>query len=152
EVPAKRPAERTPRDLGSRGTEPSPSPPPLVQAQLSPPPAPPPRRRLPPRGVAPPVPPPEPTPLPPPPKRPKQFIPPKCEEYGILEYLKEDALHTTMTESMPLISKWFGRVGKVLKTVPGLQGVGKAYETIADIADGLELVYELVHELNQAEA
>jgi hypothetical protein len=79
-------------------------------------------------------------------------VPPKPEEYGIIEYIKEDFLHTTMTESMPLISKWFGRVGKVLKTVPGLQGVGKAYETIGDIADGLELVYELVHELNQAEA
>lgn len=40
EVPAERPAERTPRDLGSRGTEPSLSPPPLVQAEppLSPPP------------------------------------------------------------------------------------------------------------------
>jgi hypothetical protein len=79
-------------------------------------------------------------------------VPPPREEFGIIDYIKEDFVHTTMTESMPLISKWFGRVGKVLKTVPGLQGVGKAYETIADIADGLQLVYELVHELNQAEA
>jgi hypothetical protein len=57
-----------------------------------------------------------------------------------------------MTESMPLISKWFGRVGKALQAVPGLQGVGKAYELIATIADGLNLLYELIHELNQAEA
>src|SRR5205823_784942 len=96
---------------------------------------------------------PVPTPVPTPPReRPKQFISPKPEEYGILQYIKEDLLHTTMTESMPLISKWFGRVGKVLKTVPGLQGVGKGYEIIAEFADGLQLVYELVHELKQAEA
>lgn len=139
--------ERARPELDSRGTAPDLSPPPLVEAQTSPPKPPPPRKgTVPPPG---PVPTPEPAPRP---KPPKSFVPPPPEEYGIIDYIKEDFVHTTMTESMPLISKWFGRVGKVLKTVPGLQGVGKAYEAIAGIADGLQLVYELVHELNQAEA
>jgi hypothetical protein len=73
-------------------------------------------------------------------------------DYGIVDYLRDDLTHTTMTESMPLISTWFGRVGKALEYVPGLKGVGKAYEAVGEIADGLQLVYELVHEVSQAEA
>jgi hypothetical protein len=57
-----------------------------------------------------------------------------------------------MTESLPLIAKWFGRAGKVMEYVPGLKGVAKGYEAIAEIADGLNLVYELVNELDQTEA
>lgn len=144
-----RPIERTPRDLGSRRTEPSLSPPPQVQAQVSPVK----RRRLPPVEEIKPVPP---VPSPVPTKRaPPPRVPPKGgrpEEYGIIEYMKTDFIDTTMTQSMPLISKWFGRVGKALEYVPGLKGVGKAYQAIGQIADGLQLVYELIHEVNQAEA
>jgi hypothetical protein len=143
----------SPRGTDDRGIEQPLSAPPLVQA---PPPPPPERRRRTPsrpkRG-------PEPVPSPPPPemrpvpkRRPAPLPPPQPEEYGIFEYFKHDFGPVTMKESMPLISKWFGRVGKVLQAVPGLQGVGKAYEVIGEIADGLNLLYELVHELDQAEA
>src|SRR6185503_15272014 len=43
-------------------------------------------------------------------------------------------------------------VGKGLEYVPGLKGVGKAYQGIGKAAEGLQLIYELVHELKQAEA
>ena len=36
--------------------------------------------------------------------------------------------------------------------MPGLGGIAKLYEGIAEGAEGLNLVYELVHELNQTEA
>ena len=57
-----------------------------------------------------------------------------------------------MTESMSYISKGFGGVGKILGYFPPLKGVGKAYEAIGEIAGGLNLVYELIHEISQAEA
>ena len=66
--------------------------------------------------------------------------------------MREDFVHTTMTESMPLISKWFGRAAKVLKVIPGMQGVAKIYEGIETAADGAQLIYELAHELKQSEA
>jgi hypothetical protein len=147
EVPTRTETAPAPRGTDDRGTEQPLSAPPLVQA----PPPPPPPQPLPKR--------PEPVPSPTQPelrpvpkRRPAPLPPPKPEEYGIIEYLREDFIDTTMTESMPLISNWFDRVGKVLQTVPGLQGVGKAYEAIGEIADGLNLLYELIHELNQAEA
>lgn len=150
------------------------SPPPLVKAQtakpeFSPPPLveanpwPKPKRKLmyspPPLVQADPFNPndwlPWPAPQPPVPRK-KQPMPIKPEKpdekYGILDYLKDDFIHTTMTESLPLMSEWFGRVGKGLGYVPGLQGVGKAYEAIGETAGALNLIYELVHEMNQAEA
>ena len=135
------------RGTANRGTEPPLSPPPLVKADVKPPPPPPPdekKRKK--------VEPPPPEPKPPPKKRAPLPPPPPDEEFGIIEYLKKDALPTTMKESMPLISKWFGRVGKAMQAIPGLQGVGKGYEMVADIADGLSLIYDLVNELNQADA
>jgi len=78
--------------------------------------------------------------------------PPVPDEYNIVDYLKEDFLHTTMTESMPLITSWFGTAGEIMEKVPGLQGMGRAYSGIAKVAEGLQLVYELVHELDQGQA
>src|SRR6185503_1019198 len=142
--------------VGSRGTEPSLTPPPLVQADPSPPPDdahehthPKQPRRKPFQRTDPPAPPPDPPkptqqdpPVPPSPKkRPTQLIPEKPEDYTVWDYLKEDALDTTMKESMPLISKWFGIVGKGLEYVPGLKGVGKAYQGIGKAAEGLQLIY-----------
>lgn len=66
--------------------------------------------------------------------------------------MQEEFIHTTMTESMPLISEWFGRVGGVLEKIPGLKGVGEGYQAIGAIADGLSLVYELIHEVKKADA
>lgn len=139
----------TPRGTEGRGTEARLSPPPLVQAEPPPPPPPPP----PPKRVVPTTVPPAPVSDPIPKRRPAPLPPPKPEEYGLMEYFEDGSfLRTTMTESMPLITKWFGRVGKGLQVVPGLKGVGKAYEAIAEIADGLNLLYELSVEVNQAEA
>jgi hypothetical protein len=132
------------RGTRNRGTEPALSPPPLVEA---------PKRRKPPPPAKPEqTKPSQPEPKPPPKKRAPLPSPPPEEEFGIIEYFRTDFVPTTMKDSMPLISKWFGRVGKAMQAIPGLQGVGKGYELIADIADGLNLVYELVHELNQADA
>jgi len=136
------------RGTSNRGTEPALSPPPLVQAE--PPPPPPKPKPLDTKKKK--EPPPDPTPIPPPKKRPPLPDPPPEKPYGIVEYLKEDFVHTTMTESMPLISKWFGRAAKVLEVIPGMQGVAKIYEGIETAADGAQLIYELAHELNQAEA
>jgi len=132
------------RGTSNRGTEPPYSPPPLVKADVKPPP--PPKKKI--EQVQPPPP----DPKPPPKKRPAPVPPPKPEEYGIIDYLREDFVHTTMTESAPLISKWFGRAAKVLNVIPGMQGVAKLYEGIADGFDGASLIYELAHELNQLDA
>ena len=142
EVPSRTPTPPTPRATENRGTEDSLSPPPLIPA---PPPPPPPH------------PPPPPPPHPPPPRhverqRPAPLPPPTPDEYTIIDYFREDFVDTTMKESMPLISKLFGRVGEVLQAVPGLQGVGKAYEDIGEIAEGLNLLYELIHEIPKAQA
>jgi hypothetical protein len=117
-----------------------------VKADVKPPPPPPPKKKI--EQVQPPPP----EPKPPPKKRPAPVPPPKPEEYGIIDYLREDFVHTTMTESAPLISKWFGRAAKVLNVIPGMQGVAKLYEGIADGFDGASLIYELAHELNQLDA
>lgn len=97
-----------------------------------------------------PVPPSQPRPTPR--RAPVVSVPEESLGDQIIEYMKEDFVHTTMTESMPLISKWFGRVGDVLEKIPPLSGVGKAYKMIAEIADAANLLYELVHEMKQAEA
>jgi hypothetical protein len=136
------PPERGTRD---RGTEAPLSPPPLVEAPKR-------RKPVPPPAKPEQTKPPPPDPKPPPKKRPPLPPAPPPEEYGIIEYLKEDFVHTTMTESMPLISKWFGRAAKVLEVIPGMQGVAKIYEGIETAADGAQLIYELAHELNQSEA
>jgi len=128
------------RGTRNRGTEPELSPPPLVKAQRPPPP-----KKVDPESKPP-------KPEPPPKKRPPLPDPPPEKPYGIIEYLKEDFVHTTMTESMPLISKWFGRAAKVLEVIPGMQGVAKIYEGIETAADGAQLIYELAHELKQWEA
>jgi hypothetical protein len=65
--------------------------------------------------------------------------------------MKHHFARTTMMESMPLISTGFNRVGNVLEKL-GLGGVGRAYKVIAEIADAAQLIYELVNELNQADA
>jgi hypothetical protein len=70
----------------------------------------------------------------------------------ITQYMKDDFIDTTATKSLPLISTWYRRFGKVLEYIPPLKGVGKGFEAVADIADGLQLLYELIHEVNQAEA
>ena len=140
--PPQPPPERGTRN---RGTEAPLSPPPLVKAE-KPPPPPPPKKK-----IADVKPPPS-EPKPPPKKRPPLPDPPPEKPYGIIDYIHEDLVHTTMTESMPLISKWFGGAAKVLEVIPGMQGVAKIYEGIATAADGAQLIYELVHELNQADA
>lgn len=141
----------TPRATEDRGTEYPLSAPPLVQAE----PPPPPKRvvhKIPPPPVPPPAPPP-PAPALIPRRRRAPLPPPRPEEYGLWEYFEDGSfLRTTMTESMPLISKWFGLVGKGIQVVPGLKGVGKAYEAIGEIADGLSLIYELGVGVDQAEA
>jgi hypothetical protein len=136
------------------------SPPPLVQAEPTAPPphrppSPPPPSASRPRKSVPPAPPPKDAP----PKEPKRITPvPRIniDRPGFLDelidYGKHEFLHTTMTESMPLIAKWFGRVGKALEYVPPLRGVGKGYEAIGEIAEGLQLIYELINDVNQAEA
>ena len=70
----------------------------------------------------------------------------------IIDYMRKDFFNTTMTESMPLISTWFGRAGDVMEKIPPLKGFGKAYKLIAEIADASNLLYELYHEISQAEA
>lgn len=133
------------RGTANRATEPQLSPPPLVEAERPPPPKPKEKKKkvepAPPESAK-----------PPPKKRPPPPPPSPPEEYGIIDYLKEDFVHTTMTESAPLISKWFGRAAKVLNVIPGMQGVAKLYEGIADGFDGASLIYELAHELNQLDA
>jgi len=84
--------------------------------------------------------------------RPPVHVPEESLGDRIIEYMKEHFVHTTMTESMPLISKWFGRVGDVLEKIPPLRGVGEAYKLIAEIADAANLLYELIHEMSQAQA
>lgn len=133
------------RGTANRATEPQLSPPPLVEAERPPPPKPKEKKKkvepAPPESAK-----------PPPKKRPPPPPPSPPEEYGIIDYMREDFVHTTMTESAPLISKWFGRAAKVLNVIPGMQGVAKLYEGIADGFDGASLIYELAHELNQLDA
>jgi hypothetical protein len=133
------------RGTANRATEPQLSPPPLVEAERPPPPKP--REKKKKVEPAPPE-----SAKPPPKKRPPPPPPSPPEEYGIIDYMREDFVHTTMTESAPLISEWFGRAAKVLNVIPGMQGVAKLYEGIADGFDGASLIYELAHELNQLDA
>ena len=132
------------RGTSNRGTERPLSPPPLVKADVKPPP--PPKEKI--EQVQPP--PPEPKPLPK--KRPAPVPPPKPEEYGIIDYLREDFIDTTMMESMPLIEDWFDRGSQILDLIPGMKGVAKIYKGISIAAGGGKLLYELVHELNQLDA
>jgi hypothetical protein len=131
------------RGTRNRGTEPPLSPPPLVQAERRPPPPPPP----PPDGE-------KKVELPKPPPKKRLPLPPAPppEEYGIIDYLREDFIDTTMMESMPLIEEWFDRGSQVLDLIPGMKGVAKIYKGISVAAGGGKLLYELVHELNQLDA
>jgi len=73
------------------------------------------------------------------------------EDPPIIEYLKKDALRVTMKESAPIIAKGFGIAAKVLKFIPGMQGVAKGYEAISETAEGAELIYDFVTEMKQSE-
>jgi hypothetical protein len=89
------------------------------------------------------------------PVRPRAPIRVERESLGhqIKDYFESgEFTHTTMTQSLPLISTWFGRVGDVLEKIPPLEGFGKAYKLVAEIADAMNLLYELYHEMSQAEA
>jgi ATP-dependent Lon protease len=56
-----------------------------------------------------------------------------------------------MKESAPLIAKFFGIAAKVLKFIPGMQGVAKGYEAISQTAEGAELIYDFITEAKQSE-
>ena len=62
------------------------------------------------------------------------------EDPPFIEYMKKDFLKTTMKVSAPLIAKYFGIAAKVLKFIPGMQGVAKGYEAVSETAEGAELI------------
>ena len=71
-------------------------------------------------------------------------------------YDAEDFLDVTMTQSFPIISTGFNigaDVAHYLSVIfPPLEGVAKVYRGIAEIADAGSVLYELCHEMSQAEA
>jgi hypothetical protein len=57
-----------------------------------------------------------------------------------------------MTKSMPLIAEYFGKAGEVLSWFPLTRRGGEIYKQIAEGAEALALMYELYHEMKEADA